>query len=89
MDITIILVTEQYTKIVFYKPNKYSVHAEKCAILKVKNKQILTKCKVIIIKIVDDTINAAYPCDACKKLLNKYGMNRIFTIINNKLTRSI
>lgn len=63
--------------IVFYEPNKYSVHAEKDAIQKIKNKNILKKCKIFIGKITDDKISIATPCDMCCNLLKKYCVEKI------------
>ncbi len=70
---------------VFYEPNKYSTHAEKDAIQKVKNKNILKDCKIYIIKLkyTDDgteEIKQAIPCDMCTKLLKKYGVTKIYKI---------
>ena len=56
-----------------YEPNKHSVHAEKHAILNLKNKSILSKCKIRILKINSGGIvSECGPCPMCKKLLTKY-----------------
>ena len=57
---------------VFYEPYKYSIHAEKDAIMNVKNKKILNKCKIVIVKISDGKIINCGPCKMCKELLCKY-----------------
>ena len=64
---------------VFYEANKYSTHAEKNAISKIKNKHILRECKVYIIKIKNNEINHAVPCEMCSQLLKKYKITKIFT----------
>ena len=60
------------TIIVFYEPNKYTVHAEKDAILKVRDKSILRKCKIYIGRYKYGKIEMAQPCPMCQKLLKKY-----------------
>ncbi len=57
---------------VFYEPYKYGTHAEKNAIMNVKNKKILHKCKMIIVKIYNGNIITCDPCPMCKKLMDKY-----------------
>jgi hypothetical protein len=58
---------------VFYEANKYTVHAEKAAIMNVKNKNILKYCKIFIIKLNgDDEIEPAISCPACDRLIKKY-----------------
>ncbi len=56
-----------------YEPNKHSVHAERDAIMKVKNKAILNKCRIIIYKLTNSGVpKECGPCEMCFKLLNKY-----------------
>lgn len=62
---------------VFYEPNKYTCHAEKDAIKKVRNKYILKDCKVYIGRIKNNKLEPATPCEMCKKLLKKYGVKKI------------
>ena len=57
--------------------------------MNVKNKYILPECKIVIIKISNGTIISAHPCEMCKKLLNKYKLNNIHTIINDKIVKII
>ena len=58
---------------VFYEANKYTVHAEKAAIMSVRNRHILKDCKIYIIKLTrDNNIEPAISCPACAKLLRKY-----------------
>lgn len=63
------------TIIVFYELNKYSVHAEKNAIKKVKDIKKIS-C-ILIVKIVNGTLVQAYPCDMCKKLLLKKKLDKM------------
>jgi cytidine deaminase len=65
---------------VFYEASKYSEHAEKNAIKKISDKNILKKCKIFIIRIKNGEIIQETPCDMCKKLLKKYGVNKIHNI---------
>ncbi len=62
---------------VFYEANKYTCHAEKDAIVKVKNKSILKDCKIYIGRIKNNKLESATPCEMCKKLLKKYGVKKI------------
>ena len=73
----------QKKRIVFYEAYKYSIHAEKNAIISVKNKNILSKSKIIIVKIINDKISYTNPCKMCSKLLNKYKLSRICSIDEN------
>ena len=72
---------------VFYVRNKYSVHAEKCAIMQVKNKHRLQYCKIVIVKINNRNIDFATPCEMCQKLLKKYKITKIYSVVNDKLVR--
>lgn len=69
-----------YQSRVFYEASKYSTHAEKDAIKKVKNKNILKYCKFFVVKIRDGDIVQATPCDMCNDLLKKYGVQKICNI---------
>jgi len=60
-----------------YECNKYSIHAEKAAIRKVKRKSILKDCKIYIIKIKGDTIEQGIPCPMCYNLMDKYKIKKI------------
>jgi len=67
-------------RIVFYESNKYSTHAELDAIRKIKNKNILRECKIVIGKINNNNIEQGIPCDMCTNLLKKYGIKKICNI---------
>jgi len=63
-----------------YENNKYSVHAEQNAINKIRNKLLLCKCTIYIIRlknlneitIDNNNIELGIPCEACNNLINKY-----------------
>jgi len=61
-----------------YESNKYSIHAEKDAIRKVKNKNILQYCKIYIVRLKNNKLEQGIPCQMCYDLLNKYKINKIF-----------
>ena len=56
----------------FYEAYKYGIHAEKSAIMSVKNKSVLKHSKIYIIKLNNNKIEQATPCCKCEKLLTKY-----------------
>ena len=62
---------------VFYEANKFSTHAEKDAIRKIKNKNILKECEIYIIKIKNNQLEHAIPCPMCCDLLKKYKITKI------------
>jgi cytidine deaminase len=65
---------------VFYESSKYSQHAEKDAIQKIRNKNILKICKIYIIKVTNNEIEQAMPCSMCCDLLKKYKVEKIVAI---------
>lgn len=68
-----------------YINNKYSIHAEKDAIRKIKDTTILNKSVIYVIRISnsndDISIVEGIPCHHCNKLINKYKI-KIKHIIN-------
>lgn len=61
-----------------YQRDKYSIHAEKDAIMKIKNKNILKDCTIYIIRIKNlNEIEPGIPCNMCSKLLEKYNIRKI------------
>jgi deoxycytidylate deaminase len=66
--------------VVPYEANKYTCHAEKDAIMKIRNKTLLKDCKVYVGRIKYGMIETATPCNMCGKLLNKYGVKRTYRI---------
>ena len=63
-----------------YENNKHTVHAEKDAIRKIKNKNILKYCKVYIIKVKNNELEQGIPCPMCNNLLKKYNITKICEI---------
>jgi hypothetical protein len=61
--------------VVFYVPNRYTIHAEKDAIRKIKNKNILSECKIYIGRIINNKIENSGPCSMCSDLICKYKLN--------------
>ena len=70
-----------------YVHDKYSIHAEKDAIQKIKNKNILKKCIIYIIRLKNSNeinikklhmyytnIEIGLPCTMCNNLINKYNI---------------
>ena len=70
-----------YNNLCSYEQNKYSIHAEKDAIQKIKNKTILKDCKIYIIKIKKNNFEEGIPCEMCYNLLRKYKLNKICNFI--------
>ena len=73
--------TSHITCRVFYEANKYSIHAEKDAIMKIKNKNILNKCNIYIGKIKNNKLELATPCNVCKNLLFKYNISKVCNFV--------
>jgi deoxycytidylate deaminase len=61
-----------------YESNKHSIHAEKDAIRKIKNKNMLQYCKIYIIKLKNNEIEQGIPCPMCYDLLKKYNITKIY-----------
>ena len=54
----------------------HSIHAERSAIMSVKNKNLLRYCKIYVVKINNNgEITGAIPCINCEKLLCKHKIN--------------
>jgi deoxycytidylate deaminase len=63
--------------LVFYVPNKYSVHAEQDCINNLKNKSILKDCILIVIKINQGgSIINSEPCNNCCRIIKKYKIKK-------------
>ena len=61
-----------------YECNKHSIHAEKDAIMKIKNKNILQYCKIYIYKIKNNNeLELGIPCPMCYNLLKKYNITKL------------
>lgn len=68
-----------------YETYKHSIHAEKNAIMNVKDKTKLSSSKIVIIRLSDGNIVQAKPCDMCKNLLDKYKLCKIYTLYEDKI----
>ena len=53
--------------------------------MSVKDKSMLANSKLIVIKITDNKVSFTTPCDMCQKLLNKYKVQRICSIQDEKI----
>lgn len=71
----------------FYEAYKYSTHAEKNAIMSVRNKKLLPSSKIVIVRLRDGEIVEAQPCVMCQNLLSKYKMNNICTLCGDKIKK--
>jgi len=62
---------------------RYSYHAERNAIISIKNHRfILKQCKVYIIRIDNQgNVYPAIPCELCCKFLKRNGIKGIYTIL--------
>ena len=69
-----------------YETYKHSIHAERNAIMNVKDKTILSSSKIIIVRLLDGNIVQAKPCEMCKNLLDKHKLCKIYTMVKDKLT---
>jgi deoxycytidylate deaminase len=67
---------------VFYVPHKYTIHAEKMCIMNCKNKKIISKCIMVLFRIIK--INNKYEfidcqsCHMCQKLVKKMGIKKVY-----------
>lgn len=67
----------------FYKPNKYSIHAEDICIRKCKDKSKLKDTYMILVRIDNKKNNInCNCCDMCKKKINKYNIKKVYYINN-------
>lgn len=68
---------------VFYVANKYSIHAEQSCINKVKNKNILRHCKLILVCVSNiGILKECKPCHMCWHIVNKYKIKKVITFHN-------
>lgn len=72
----------------FYEVYKYSNHAERNAIMNVRNKNLLPSSKIVIVRLNDGKIVQAKPCKMCQNLLNKYKVSKICTLCGDKIIKS-
>lgn len=73
-----------------YTQNKFSVHAEQSAINNCIDKNILQKCRIILVKIKTRSFNTedneilkkCKPCNKCEKILKKYKIKDVTCYYN-------
>lgn len=66
-----------------YDPHK-TIHAELSAILKVKDKSLLNGATMTVFRETKDGVFAnSRPCEACQKILKKYGFSEMIYTIEN------
>ena len=60
--------------------------SERNAIMNVKDKNMLSSSKIVIVRLNDGNIVPAKPCEMCKRLLNKYKLGKVCTLYEDKIT---
>ena len=88
MDITVLAHIQHNPNGVFYEAYKYGIHAERNAIMSVKNKNLLPSSKIVIVRLKDGKIVQAKPCEMCKNLLSKYKVSKVCTLCGDKIIKS-
>ena len=61
---------------VFYEAKKYTWHAEQACIMKCKNKNLIPKSYMILVKITKKEMSVQ-PCSMCDHIIKKYGVRKI------------
>jgi cytidine deaminase len=89
LDLITLIHIQQIQHNVFYEAYKYSTHAEKSAIMSVKNKnkKLLSSSIIVIVKLNDGKIVQAKPCEMCQNLLDKYKVSKICTLCGDKIIK--
>jgi deoxycytidylate deaminase len=67
---------------ILYKSNKYSSHAEQNCIANCKDKYLISKCDMLLLRISHS--DDVRPCDMCQHIINKYNVKKLFTISFSK-----
>ncbi len=88
LDIITLIRIQQNLNSVFYEAYKYGIHAEKQAIMSVRNKNLLSESKIIIVRLNNGSIVEAKPCVKCQNLLDKYKLSKICTLCGDKVVKS-
>ena len=57
--------------------NKFSRHAEQNCISNCKNKEIIKKCIMILVRISENP--NVYPCNMCQHIINKYKVKKLYS----------
>lgn len=61
-----------------YESYKYCIHAEQDCINKCKNKKILKKCILILIKLTGSgELKQCEPCKMCSHIIKKYKIRKV------------
>lgn len=79
---------QHYPNSVFYEAYKHSIHAERNAIMNVKNKNLLPFSKIVIVRLKDGMVVQAQPCEMCQNLLSKYKVSKVCTLCGDKIVKS-
>ncbi len=75
--------TIQKKSVVFYVSKKYSIHAEQSCIMNCRNKHVLRKSKIILVKLSKDGhVQKCEPCFKCCHIINKYKICRVISFDN-------
>lgn len=61
-----------------YESNKYSSHAEQNCISNCKNKKLIKKSDMILLRI--SYSEDARPCNMCQHIINKYNINNLYIL---------
>lgn len=69
-----------------YEPSKYSWHAEQKCIMDCKDKHIINKCTLFLVRITGNT--NVTPCSMCSKIIRKYGVRSVLCYAYDELTDS-
>jgi cytidine deaminase len=64
---------------VFYEAKKYTWHAEQSCIMKCKNKNLIKKSYMILVKITKKEM-IVHPCTMCDHIIKKYGVKKIICL---------
>jgi hypothetical protein len=56
--------------------------------MSVRNKKLLSKSKIVIIRLHNGIVAQAKPCKMCQDLLNKYKLSNICTLCGDKIVKS-
>lgn len=69
-----------YNQHAAYMSHGWSCHAEKAALLSIRNKGVLRKDVALVVVRIDanDTVKMSEPCEHCKKEITKSGIRRVF-----------
>ena len=68
-------------RVVFYEAKKHSWHAEQLCIKKCKNKSVLNKATLYLVKITNT--NDVKPCTMCQHIIDKYKIKKVVCVSYN------